>query len=194
MVLALYQDRFAFQRSLEKEVEIYDIEESKLVGRVTVEGSIKFAELNNNLLLLVTAREQTDYCHFFILNAGNNGPVVTHRALYEKGRGDFYQLSNLLTAEANILLDKKKGTDFPDGRIARVGDNTSSILYVLNKAKEKVEIIKLDHSKVLKSAFNEEPIDQPVYSNQALLNGPSTTSTSPTSPPESEKARVQATL
>lgn len=134
-LLALYQDRFAFQRNLEKEVEIYDIEECKLVGRMTVEGSIKFAALNNNLLLIVTAREQTDYCHFFILTTANNGPVITHKAVYEKGKGDFYQLSNLLTTEANILLDKKKGTDFSEGRIARVGDNTSSILYVLNKAK-----------------------------------------------------------
>ncbi len=157
MVLALYQDRFAFQRSLEKEVEIYDIEESKLVGRVAVEGTIKFAQLNSNLLLLVTAREQTDYCHFFLLsqNPLSGSPLITHRALYEKGRGDYYQLANMLTTEANLLLDKKKGSDFPEGRIARVGDNTSSILYVLNKAKEKVEIIKLDHIKVLKSPFNE---------------------------------------
>jgi hypothetical protein len=27
------------------------------------------------------------------------------------------------------------------------------VLYILNKAKEKVEIIKLDHSKILKSSF-----------------------------------------
>lgn len=42
---------------------------------------------------------------------------------------------NMLTAEAGVILDKKKGSDFPEGRIARVDDNTSSVLYVLNKAK-----------------------------------------------------------
>lgn len=115
-VLALYQDRFAFQRRLDKEVEIYDIEESKLVGRFAVEGTLKFAQLSNNLLLVVTSREQTDFCHFFVLNpepAPHHHPLVTHRAVYEKGRGDYYQLANLLTAEANVLLDKKKGSDFP---------------------------------------------------------------------------------
>jgi hypothetical protein len=59
-----------------------------------------------------------------------------------------------------------------------VGDNTSSVLYVLNKAKEKVEIIKQDHSKVLKCAFSEDRLDQVVYSkdkqpSQSLANGPS---------------------
>ncbi len=85
---------------------------------------------------------------------------------------------NMLTAEAGVVLDKKKGSDFPEGRIARVGDNTSSVLYVLNKAKEKVEIIKQDHSKVLKCAFSEDRLDQVVYSkdkqpSQSLANGPS---------------------
>jgi hypothetical protein len=84
----------------------------------------------------------------------------------------------MLTAEAGVVLDKKKGSDFPEGRIARVGDNTSSVLYVLNKAKEKVEIIKQDHSKVLKCAFSEDRLDQVVYSkdkqpSQSLANGPS---------------------
>jgi hypothetical protein len=114
-VLALYQDRFAFQRRLDKEVEIYDIEESKLVGRFAVEGTLKFAQLSSNLLLVVTSREQTDFCHFFLLNPepAPQQTLVTHRAVYEKGRGDYYQLANLLTAEANVLLDKKKGSDFP---------------------------------------------------------------------------------
>jgi hypothetical protein len=84
----------------------------------------------------------------------------------------------MLTAEAGVVLDKKKGSDFPEGRIARVGDNASSVLYVLNKAKEKVEIIKQDHSKVLKCAFSEDRLDQVVYSkdkqpSQSLANGPS---------------------
>lgn len=85
---------------------------------------------------------------------------------------------NMLTAEAGVILDKKKGSDFPEGRIARVADNTSSVLYVLNKAKEKVEIIKQEHSKVLKCPFSEDRLDQVVYSkekqsSQSLANGSS---------------------
>jgi hypothetical protein len=112
-LIALYQDRFAFQRR-DKEVEIYDIEESKLVGRFNIEGSIKFADISNNLLLIITAKEQTDYFHFFVLNPEPNvlQPLITNRAVYEKGRGDYYKFINLLTTEANVILDKKKNSDF----------------------------------------------------------------------------------
>lgn len=65
-----------------------------------------------------------------------------------------------------MILDKKKNTDFADGSISKVTENTSSIIYALNKAKEKVEIIKLDHSKLLKSPFGEEKLDKVVYSKK----------------------------
>lgn len=41
------------------------------------------------------------------------------------------------------------------------------MVYILNKAKEKVEIIKLDHSKLLKSPFGEEKVDMIVYSKKS---------------------------
>lgn len=170
------------------------------MGRFAVEGTLKFAELSSNLLLIVTNREQTDYCHFFLLahEPAAQQPLVTHKAVYEKGRGDYYQLANLLTSEANVLLDKKKGSDFPEGRISRVGENTSSILYVLNKAKEKVEIIKLDHSRVLKSPFSEERLDEVVYSKlPKAAQTPSSPLIPPPPPPQTaefEHARVKASL
>lgn len=80
-----------------------------------------------------------------------------------------------MTNEANTILDKKKNTDITDGGISKVSDNTSSIIYALNKAKEKIEIIKLDHSKLLKSPFGEEKLDKVVYSKK--VTQPETRST-----------------
>lgn len=50
-------------------------------------------------------------------------------------------------------LDKKKNIEVSDAELTHISDNTSSLVYILNKAKEKVEVIKLDHSKLLKSPF-----------------------------------------
>jgi len=41
------------------------------------------------------------------------------------------------------------------------------LVYILNKTKEKVEIIKLDHSKLLKSPFGEEKMNKIVYSKKS---------------------------
>lgn len=51
------------------------------------------------------------------------------------------------------MLEKKKNTEITDNIVSKITENTSTVLYILNKAKEKVEIIKLDHSKILKSPF-----------------------------------------
>ena len=59
------------------------------------------------------------------------------------------------TAETVQFMDKKKNTDISDSEISQISETTSSVLYILNKNKEKVEVIKLDHSKLLKSVFGE---------------------------------------
>ena len=61
-------------------------------------------------------------------------------------------------------MDKKKNTDISDAEIDHISETTSSILYVFNKGKEKVEVIKLDHSKLLKTVFGEEKMNQIIYS------------------------------
>jgi hypothetical protein len=40
------------------------------------------------------------------------------------------------------------------------------LVYILNKTKEKVEVIKLDHSKLLKFPFGEEKMNKIVYSKK----------------------------
>lgn len=52
----MYRDRFVF--GMEKEnnitvVNMFDINEMKLVGKMTLEGEFKYVELKENLLLLV---------------------------------------------------------------------------------------------------------------------------------------------
>jgi hypothetical protein len=54
--IAVYRDRFVF--GMEKDnnattVNMFDINEMKLVGKMTVEGEFKYVELKENLLLLV---------------------------------------------------------------------------------------------------------------------------------------------
>lgn len=54
--IAVYRDRFVL--GMEKEnnvtvVNMFDINEMKMVGKMTVEGEFKYVELKENLLLLV---------------------------------------------------------------------------------------------------------------------------------------------
>ena len=48
-----------------------------------------------------------------------------------------------------------------------MAETTASLVYIFNKAKDKLEIIKLDHSKLLKSPFGEERVNQVIYSKQS---------------------------
>ena len=67
-VLAVYYERFVFQRKGEKEVEIIDIDESKIVGKFGLEASVRHCEIRQNLLIIVTNKDNTDYFHFFVLS------------------------------------------------------------------------------------------------------------------------------
>ena len=82
-------------------------------------------------------------------------------------------------------MDKKKGADIPDAVISKLSDNTSTILYALNRAKEKVEIIKVEHSKLLKSPFGEERLDKIVYSKKGAKQEEAV---------EVERARVHSSI
>lgn len=57
-----------FQQREEKLVEIVDVEESKLIGRFAVDGVIKYSEIRENLLVIATCKDNTDYFHFIVLN------------------------------------------------------------------------------------------------------------------------------
>lgn len=109
-------------------------------------------------------------CIFLVLNnqPTSTQPLITNRVTYEKGKGYMYRLFNLLSSEAAQFLDKKKNTELPEEEINMIEEqNTSSLLYILNKTKEKIEIIKLDHSKLLKSPFGEEKMDSVIYSKKS---------------------------
>ncbi len=53
-----------------------------------------------------------------------------------------------------------------DDQIKGVSLNSSSLIYILSKSKEKIEIIRLDHSKILKLEFKEERTEKIVFNSQ----------------------------
>lgn len=61
----------------------------------------------------------------------------------------------------NYVLDKKSNSENKSSGNIEINENTFSILFVLNKSKEKIEMIKIDHSKLLKSPFKEEKLNIP---------------------------------
>lgn len=81
------------------------------MGKFATEANIRQCEIKQNLLVIITNKDNTDFLHFFVLNAEPSSmkPLITNRVTYEKGKGDLYRLYNLPTAEAVQYLDKKKG-------------------------------------------------------------------------------------
>ena len=65
---AMYKGRYVFQRKEEKEVEIVDIDESKVIGKFAFEGNFQYSEMKQNLLMIVTNKDNTDYFNFFVLH------------------------------------------------------------------------------------------------------------------------------
>ena len=68
---------------------------------------------------------------------------MTNRAVYEKGKGDCYRLFNMQSTEAALVLEKKKNIELTWQRVPKISEASTSCLYILNKAKEKMEVIKL---------------------------------------------------
>ena len=106
-------------------------------------------------------------------------------ATYEKGKGDAYQLHNMESSEAVQFLDKKKGTDISETAIDKLSQTTASLLFIFNKTKEKVEIIKLDHSKLFKCNYKEQKTGKVVYHKPEG---------SRTEPVEIERERVKSSI
>lgn len=63
------------------------------------------------------------------------------------------------------FTDKKKQQELNDLLPEEIDQHTTSIIYVFNKQKEKVEIIKFDHNKLLESSFGEDKIEKKVVTN-----------------------------
>ena len=80
-------------------MEIIDVDELKVIGKFGLDGLIRTTELKQNLLMIVTNKENTDYFNFFVLNSepSSTQPLITNRVTYEKGKGDAYRLYNLLS-------------------------------------------------------------------------------------------------
>jgi hypothetical protein len=77
------------------------------------------------------------------------------------------------TAEAALVMEKKRNGEVGDESVGRVSESTSSVLLIMNKSKEKIEVIKLEHAKILKSCFGEEKLNLIVYSKKISGNSDS---------------------
>ena len=55
--IAIYRDRYMFslvkENAITSSVEIYDINEQKLTGKIAIEGELKHAQIRENLLLMI---------------------------------------------------------------------------------------------------------------------------------------------
>lgn len=146
-------------------MQIYDIEQGKQVGRLPFYGEFKHFELKGNLLLLITNNGVNDYYTFLVLDSNpvTNRPLVLNKAVYEKGKTDCYAMINMSTTDTNYIVERKKSIEVNFLPVTQISIDTSSVIFTLSKAKEKIEIIRLDHSKLLKSPFVDEKIDFVVF-------------------------------
>lgn len=51
-----------------KILEIYDINEQKLIGKIDLEGDVKYVKIRENIMLLIINVDNTDYYWFCGLN------------------------------------------------------------------------------------------------------------------------------
>ena len=67
--LAFFKDRYLFNlKKANQEVEIYDVDWEKIVGKFSFTGEILSSHLQNNLLMIVSNNENLDNYLFFLLN------------------------------------------------------------------------------------------------------------------------------
>jgi hypothetical protein len=84
IILGIYRERYVFESKSNKYIEIYDTEDSKLIGKFEIEGTIKHSEIRENLMIIISNKENTDYFTFLILAAEphSQGPLLINRATY----------------------------------------------------------------------------------------------------------------
>ncbi len=88
-------------------------------------------------MLLIMNTENNDYYWFCALNPkpDSNSTLFTHKIVYQRGKGDFYDFCNMKSTEALNFTDKKKQQQLNDLLPEQVDNTTTSIIYVLNKQK-----------------------------------------------------------
>lgn len=61
-------------------------------------------------MLLIMNVDNTDFYWFCALNTKpeSSSTLITHKIVYQKGKGDFYDFCNMKTTEALNFTDKKK--------------------------------------------------------------------------------------
>ena len=76
-----------------------------------------------------------------------------------------------------------------DSAVSAVGTETCSLVYIYNKTKEKIEIVKVEHQKLLNNPFSETKMVELVHSKKHIAN-----EVNKQQSPEIEHARVRGSL
>ena len=76
---------------------------------------------------------------FFLLkdNLLEEGNIITHHCVYEKGKGNCFWFGNWKKTDAE-LLNAGKDLEFMAEKPEKISEQTSSILYVMPKNKQRV--------------------------------------------------------
>ena len=149
-----------------REIEIFDIVSSKTVGKFSIpEGTLIHCSLEDNVLMLITNLSNVDRYHFYSL-LKNTSPeqknLIQNLSQYEKGKGSHFQLFNCNNAEARTILQGKN-------KLAPEHINSQvSLVYMIPKNKEKVEVMKIAHEKLQENHFEEETVDMVIQSKVRL--------------------------
>lgn len=192
--IGVHLDRYVFEDCTDKhEVQIYDIQLSKLVGKFEYVGTFQFSRISSNVLMLITNNSNVDKYYFLLLKSGlNDDAVITNRVVYEKGKGSSYAMCSI-QEEYGRSISSGKGNfcewSNPDPANA-------ILLYVQPKNKTKIEVMSVPFNKIKENHFREESLDMIIHSK--LHQGPKGQSQQKmqkeTEALEMEKVRVGASM
>lgn len=82
-----------------------------------------------------------DKYYFYMLNDdGKSKNLLSHRCVYEKGKGSFFQVFNCLESSANSIVQAKLGQLSLKNIINSSSESQMLIIYVLPAKKNKIEV------------------------------------------------------
>lgn len=75
-----------------------------------MEGDFKYAKIRENMMLIIMNVDNTDFYWFCALNSKpeSSSTLITHKIIYQRGKGDYYEFCNMKSNEALNFTDKKK--------------------------------------------------------------------------------------
>lgn len=84
--------------------------ESKKIGKFEYEGEILKIVIKGSILLVITTKENMDrYCFYMLNDDDKNKSLLSHRCVYEKGKGSYFSVFNCIESVASSIVQAKAG-------------------------------------------------------------------------------------